>query len=153
MPVAQAIRNPQQLIEQALKQDAPVYQSDDNGSSAHLQRSHKERTGFYKHLMNGVSNMLPFVVGGGILIAISFIFGIKAFDPNDPSFHPVAKALMDIGGGSAFALMIPVLAGFIAMSIADRPGFAPGMVGGFLAANGGAGFLGGLIAGFLAPVR
>jgi fructose PTS system EIIBC or EIIC component len=147
VPVAQAIRNPKQLIEQALNQDAPIYQG--SGNKVETPQS-KPRTGFYKHLMNGVSNMLPFVVGGGILIAISFIFGIKAFDPKDPSFNPIAKALMDIGGGSAFALMIPVLAGFIAMSIADRPGFAPGMVGGFLAANGGAGFLGGLIAGFLA---
>lgn len=147
VPVAQAIRKPEQLIEQALQQDAPIYQ----GSGTKVERPQaKPRTGFYKHLMNGVSNMLPFVVGGGILIAISFIFGIKAFDPKDPSFNPIAKALMDIGGGSAFALMIPVLAGFIAMSIADRPGFAPGMVGGFMAANGGAGFLGGLIAGFLA---
>ncbi len=147
VPVAQAIRNPQQLIEQALKQDAPIYQ----GSGGKIETPQANpRTGFYKHLMNGVSNMLPFVVGGGILIAISFIFGIKAFDPKDPSFNPIAKALMDIGGGSAFALMVPVLAGFIAMSIADRPGFAPGMVGGFMAANGGAGFLGGLIAGFLA---
>lgn len=146
VPVADAIRKPEQLIERALKQDAPIYRA----SGGNRSYASKERTGFYKHLMNGVSNMLPFVVGGGILIAISFIFGIKAFDPNDPSFHPIAKALMDIGGGSAFALMIPVLAGFIAMSIADRPGFAPGMVGGFMAANGGAGFLGGLIAGFLA---
>lgn len=147
VPVAHAIRKPEQLIEQALKQDAPIYQ----GSGTKIETPQaKGRTGFYKHLMNGVSNMLPFVVGGGILIAISFIFGIKAFDPKDPSFHPIAKALMDIGGGSAFALMVPVLAGFIAMSIADRPGFAPGMVGGFMAANGGAGFLGGLIAGFLA---
>jgi PTS system fructose-specific IIC component len=89
------------------------------------------------------------LVGGGILIAISFMFGIKAFDPNDPAFHPFAKLLMDIGGGSAFSLMVPVLAGFIGMSIADRPGFAPAMVGGFIAANNGAGFLGGLIAGFL----
>ncbi|MBE2909205.1 PTS fructose transporter subunit IIA, partial [Anoxybacillus flavithermus] len=146
VPVADAIRKPEQLIERALKQDASIYRA----SGGNRSYASKERTGFYKHLMNGVSNMLPFVVGGGILIAISFIFGIKAFDPNDPSFHPIAKALMDIGGGSAFALMIPVLAGFIAMSIADRPGFAPGMVGGFMAANGGAGFLGGLIAGFLA---
>lgn len=147
VPVAQAIRKPKELIEQALRQDAPIYQ----GSGAKEATTvGKPRTGFYKHLMNGVSNMLPFVVGGGILIAISFIFGIKAFDPKDPSYHPIAKALMDIGGGNAFALMIPVLAGFIAMSIADRPGFAPGMVGGFMAANGGAGFLGGLIAGFLA---
>ncbi|QPA32415.1 PTS fructose transporter subunit IIABC [Thermaerobacillus caldiproteolyticus] len=147
VPVAQAIRKPEQLIEQALQQDAPIYQG--SGTKVETPQA-KPRTGFYKHLMNGVSNMLPFVVGGGILIAISFIFGIKAFDPKDPSFNPIAKALMDIGGGSAFALMIPVLAGFIAMSIADRPGFAPGMVGGFMAANGGAGFLGGLIAGFLA---
>ncbi|ACJ33842.1 Phosphotransferase system (PTS) fructose-specific enzyme II, ABC subunits [Anoxybacillus flavithermus WK1] len=146
VPVADAIRKPEHLIDRALKQDAPIYRA----SSGNRSYASKERTGFYKHLMNGVSNMLPFVVGGGILIAISFIFGIKAFDPNDPSFHPIAKALMDIGGGSAFALMIPVLAGFISMSIADRPGFAPGMVGGFMAANGGAGFLGGLIAGFLA---
>ncbi|MCG3082927.1 fructose-specific PTS transporter subunit EIIC [Anoxybacillus sp. LAT_35] len=146
VPVADAIRKPEHLIDRALKQDAPIYRA----SGGNRSYASKERTGFYKHLMNGVSNMLPFVVGGGILIAISFIFGIKAFDPNDPSFHPIAKALMDIGGGSAFALMIPVLSGFIAMSIADRPGFAPGMVGGFMAANGGAGFLGGLIAGFLA---
>jgi fructose PTS system EIIBC or EIIC component len=147
VPVAQAIRKPKELIEQALKQDAPIYQG---SGTKEATMEGKPRTGFYKHLMNGVSNMLPFVVGGGILIAVSFIFGIKAFDPKDPSYHPMAKALMDIGGGNAFALMIPVLAGFIAMSIADRPGFAPGMVGGFMAANGGAGFLGGLIAGFLA---
>ena len=100
--------------------------------------------------MNGVSNMLPFVVGGGILIAISFMFGILSSNPDDPSYNEFAAALMTIGGGNAFGLMIPVLAGFIAMSIADRPGFAPGMVGGLMAATGGAGFLGGLIAGFLA---
>ena len=94
--------------------------------------------------------MLPFVIGGGILIAICFMFGIHAFDPKDPSFNPFAKVLMDIGGGTAFKLMIPVLAGYIAMSIADRPGLAPGMVGGLIAANSGAGFLGGIIAGFLA---
>ena len=100
--------------------------------------------------MNGVSNMLPFVVGGGILIAISFMFGFNSANPDDPTFNPIAAALMTIGGGNAFALMVPVLAGFIAMSIADRPGFAAGMVGGMLAASGGAGFLGGLVAGFLA---
>ncbi len=148
VPVADGIRKPQQLIERALRQDAPIFQ----GTEETAKREDGEtRTGFYKHLMNGVSNMLPFVVGGGILIALSFIFGIKAFDPKDPSFHPLAKALMDIGGGGgAFSLLVPVLAGFIASSIADRPGFAPGMVGGLLAAQGGAGFLGGLIAGFLA---
>ncbi|SFJ24747.1 PTS fructose transporter subunit IIABC [Thermoflavimicrobium dichotomicum] len=150
VPVAEAIHKPQELIERALNQDAPIYQGSDPDAAQSDQNQRRQRTGFYKHLMNGVSYMLPFVVGGGILIAISFIFGIKASDPNDPSFHPIAKTLMDIGGKNAFALMIPVLAGFIAMSIADRPGFAPGLVGGYLAANGGAGFLGGLIAGFLA---
>ncbi|RZT16407.1 PTS fructose transporter subunit IIABC [Fictibacillus sp. BK138] len=151
VPVAQAIRKPKELIQQALDQDAPVYKSTGTSRSDEKNSTSKSgRSGFYKHLMSGVSNMLPFVVGGGILIAISFIFGIKAFDPNDPSYHPIAEALNTIGGGNAFALMIPVLAGFIAMSIADRPGFAPGMVGGFMAATGGAGFLGGLIAGFLA---
>ncbi|ANX10818.1 PTS fructose transporter subunit IIA [Fictibacillus arsenicus] len=151
VPVAQAIRKPEELIQQALDQDAPVYKSTGTSRSDEKNNTSKSgRSGFYKHLMSGVSNMLPFVVGGGILIAISFIFGIKAFDPNDPSYHPIAEALNTIGGGNAFALMIPVLAGFIAMSIADRPGFAPGMVGGFMAATGGAGFLGGLIAGFLA---
>lgn len=151
VPVAQGIRKPQQLIQQALDQDAPVYKS--NGETSNVEEKKNAspgRSGFYKHLMSGVSNMLPFVVGGGILIAISFIFGINAADPKDPSYHPIAEALSTIGGGNAFALMIPVLAGFIAMSIADRPGFAPGMVGGFMAATGGAGFLGGLIAGFLA---
>jgi fructose PTS system EIIBC or EIIC component len=147
--VAKGIREPQNLIERALKQDGPVFQG--SGSEGSKDSENKDqRSGFYKHLMSGVSNMLPFVVGGGILIALSFMFGIKAFDPEDPSYHPIAEALMTIGGGNAFGLMIPVLAGFIAMSIADRPGFAPGMVGGFMAATGGAGFLGGLIAGFLA---
>lgn len=147
VPVVQGIKNAEGLIKRAVNGDAPVYNHTDDGNN--IGTGGHERTGFYKHLMNGVSNMLPFVVGGGILIAISFMFGIKAFDPSDPSFHPFAKLLMDIGGGSAFALMIPILAGFIGMSIADRPGFAPAMVGGFIAANNGAGFLGGLIAGFL----
>lgn len=149
VPVAQAIRKPKELIDQALSGDAPIYQGSGSGNKDEtIERSGK--SGFYKHLMNGVSNMLPFVVGGGILIALSFLFGINASDPNDPSYSPIAGALMTIGGGNAFGLMIPVLAGFIAMSIADRPGFAPGMIGGFMASTGEAGFLGGLIAGFLA---
>ncbi|QQE74575.1 fructose-specific PTS transporter subunit EIIC [Brevibacillus composti] len=153
VPVAEGIRQPEALLNRAVKQEGKRYQGKGGqtqkaGESAEGDGSHP--FAFYKHLMNGVSNMLPFVVGGGIIIALSFMFGIKAFEPNDPSFHPLAKALMDIGSGSAFALMIPVLAGFIAMSIADRPGFAPGMVGGMLAASSGSGFLGGLIAGFLA---
>ncbi|GAA0373031.1 PTS fructose transporter subunit IIABC [Bacillus horti] len=150
VPVSRAIRNPAELIEKALKQDAPVYQGGSERKEGQEKEQAGQRKGFYKHLMNGVSNMLPFVVGGGILIAISFIFGIEASDPSHPSYHPLAEALMTIGGGNAFGLMIPVLAGFIAMSIADRPGFAPGMVGGLMASTGEAGFLGGLIAGFLA---
>ncbi|MFP3123675.1 fructose-specific PTS transporter subunit EIIC [Ectobacillus funiculus] len=150
VPVAQGIRRPQELIEQALRQDAPIYQGESNAQTDQsAEGGTKERRGFYKHLMSGVSNMLPFVVGGGILIAISFLFGIHASDPNDPSYNPIAAAFMKIGSTNAFALMIPVLAGFIAMSIADRPGFVAGMVGGLMASTGGAGFLGGLIAGFL----
>ncbi|MEG0068417.1 PTS fructose transporter subunit IIABC [Cetobacterium sp.] len=143
--VKEGIKRPQDLIQNALDQKAPIYSSKETSK----QSSGSERKGFYKHLMSGVSNMLPFVVGGGILIAISFIFGIKASDPTDPSFSPIAKLLMDIGGGNAFFLMIPVLAGFIGMSIADRPGFAPAMVGGLISANNGGGFLGGLVGGFL----
>ncbi|QNF29350.1 PTS fructose transporter subunit IIABC [Metabacillus elymi] len=147
VPVAEGIRKPKELIERALKQDATIYQGSGEGRK---EDQNGGRTGFYKHLMNGVSNMLPFVVGGGILIAISFMFGIHASDPNHETYNAFAEALSTIGGGNAFGLMIPVLAGFIALSIADRPGLAPGMVGGFMAAQGGAGFLGGLIAGFLA---
>lgn len=149
-PVADGIRKPQQLIEKALKQDAPVFQGSGKTSNENETKGRGVGSTIYKHLMNGVSNMLPFVVGGGILIAISFMFGFNSANPDDPTFNPIAAALMTIGGGNSFALMVPVLAGFIAMSIADRPGFAAGMVGGMLAASGGAGFLGGLVAGFLA---
>ncbi|WP_078430101.1 PTS fructose transporter subunit IIABC [Alkalihalobacterium alkalinitrilicum] len=149
VPVTDGIRKPKELIEKAVSGNVAVYQS--TGGSQQEGSSEKgSKGGFYKHLMNGVSNMLPFVIGGGILIALSFIFGIEASDPNHPSYHPLAEMLMTIGGGNAFGLMIPVLAAFIAMSIADRPGFAAGMVGGLIAATGGGGFLGGLIAGFLA---
>lgn len=148
VPVVQAMKRPEELINEALSGSAPIY-SNSSSSASESSSSKTERRGFYKHLMNGVSNMLPFVVGGGILIAISFMFGINSADINDPSFSPIAKLLKDIGGGNAFFLMIPVLAGFIGSSIADRPGFAPAMVGGLIAANSGSGFLGGLIAGFL----
>lgn len=146
VPVVQAMKRPKELIEESLSGKAPVY-SNKNTSSTPSGKS--ERTGFYKHLMSGVSNMLPFVVGGGILIAISFMFGIHSADPSSSQYNQLAALLNTIGGKNAFELMIPVLAGFIGMSIADRPGFAPAMVGGFIAANSGAGFLGGLIAGFL----
>lgn len=146
VPVTEGIKNPEKLITEATNNTAPIYTADDKEIAA---AGKKEKTGFYKHLMSGVSNMLPFVVGGGILIAISFMFGIKAFDPNDATFNPIAKLLMDIGGGNAFFLMIPVMAGFIGFSIADRPGFAPAMVAGLISANNGAGFLGALIGGFI----
>ncbi|MGL5243995.1 MAG: PTS fructose transporter subunit IIC, partial [Sarcina sp.] len=146
VPVVQAIKKPKELLEKAANGDVPVYHNSDDSNSSY---GKSERTGFYKHLMNGVSNMLPFVVGGGILVAISFMFGIHSAEIGDPTFSPIAKLLKDIGGGTAFGLMIPVLAGFIGSSIADRPGFAPAMVGGLIAFNSGAGFLGGLIAGFL----
>ena len=146
VPVKEGIKNPEKLIKNAINKVAPIYKSNEQSSGV---TNRKEKTGFYKHLMSGVSNMLPFVVGGGILIALSFMFGITASNPNDPSFNPIAKLLNDIGGGNAFFLMVPVMAGFIGMSIADRPGFAPAMVGGLISLNNGGGFLGGLIGGFL----
>jgi len=150
--VAEGIKRPQQLIDEALAMEEKKAGSADLRDEVNQIKSERssERSGFYKHLMNGVSNMLPLVVAGGLLIAISFIFGINSANPDDPSYSPIAKALMDIGGGSAFALMVPVLAGFIAFSIAGKPGLAPGLIGGMLASNIGAGFLGGIAAGFLA---
>ncbi|KOF09821.1 PTS fructose transporter subunit IIA [Planococcus glaciei] len=153
--VGKAIYETDNLLDRAMTGDAPVYQHDKSKDDA----ADTESKGlFYKHLMNGVSNMLPFVVGGGILIAISFFWGINASNPDSPEYNEFAAMLNTIGGGNAFFLMVPVLAGFIAMSIAERPGFAPGMIGGLIAitvtgvegASGGSGFLGGLIAGFLA---
>jgi PTS system fructose-specific IIC component len=102
--------------------------------------------GPYRHLLTGVSFMLPMVVAGGLLIALSFVFGIDAAKEKGS----LAAALMQIGGGAAFKLMVPLLAGYIAYSIADRPGIAPGMIGGYLASELGAGFLGGIAAGFIA---
>lgn len=146
VPVSDGIRQPEQLLQKAISGKVSVYHGSEKGSEKSENNNHKQRSGFYKHIMNGVSNMLPFVVGGGILIALSFIFD----NPNRTNPHPFGELLMEIGGGNAFMLMVPVLAAFIAMSIADRPGFAPGMVGGLMAGTGEAGFLGGLIAGFLA---
>lgn len=145
VPVAHAIKDPGKLIEEALEMKAPSRDFVANVEKNKEERSSK-RTGPYKHLMNGVSYMLPLVVAGGLLIAISFIFGIEAFKEQGT----FAAALMDIGGGAAFALMVPILAGFIAYSIAEKPGLTPGLIGGMLASKIGAGFLGGIIAGFLA---
>ncbi|MFC0214565.1 PTS fructose transporter subunit IIC [Paenibacillus chartarius] len=145
--VAEAIKNPQRLLAEALAKEAVPAAANyiEQAEQTKEQRS-AQRTGFYKHLMTGVSNMLPLVTAGGLIIALSFVFGIEAFKEQGT----LAAALMDIGSGSAFALMIPILSGFIAFSIADRIGLAPGLVGGMLASKLGAGFLGGIISGFLA---
>jgi len=139
--VKDAIKDPKGLIQKAIDIKLEI-----KVSSEIKEEKKAEKKGPYKHLMTGVSYMIPFVAAGGILIAISFAFGILAF--KQPGTIPAA--LMTIGGGSAFALMIPILAGFIAFSIADRPGLVPGMVGGMLASSLNAGFLGGIVAGFLA---
>ena len=148
--VADGINKPDELITRALSGKAPIYhhtggpvEGEDMGDDESAGRK------IYKHLMNGVSHMLPFVIGGGILIALAFLF--DTFDPANPgnfgSNTPLAKFFKDVGGAS-FGFMLPVLAGFIAMSIADRPGLAVGFVGGAMAASGGSGFLGALLAGF-----
>jgi len=136
-----ALKKTEQEMNKAFA-DATVFQSSGKTQSSQTE----EKKGMYKHLMTGVSHMLPVVIAGGLLIALSFVFGIEAF--KEPG--TIAATLMDIGGGAAFALMIPVLAGFIAFSIADRPGLAPGLIGGMLASSTGAGFLGGIAAGFIA---
>lgn len=137
-----ALKKTAEEMDKAFEQ-ASVYQHTSGSSSS---AASDEKKGAYKHLMTGVSHMLPVVVAGGLIIALSFVFGIEAFKEEGT----LAAALMTIGGGSAFALMIPVLAGYIAFSIADRPGLAPGLVGGMLASSTGAGFLGGIAAGFIA---
>ncbi|MFC6386144.1 fructose-specific PTS transporter subunit EIIC [Sporolactobacillus kofuensis] len=156
-PVTDGIRKPEELINQVLDGKAPVYQGDGGASKATEEASESsgKKLNIYKNLMNGVTYMLPFVVGGGILIAISFMIAslmhIDLRPITDVSeVHNFASLLSYIGSANAMYLMIPILAGFIAMSIADRPGLAPGMVGGLMALTSNAGFLGGLIAGFLA---
>ncbi|MGR5407447.1 PTS fructose transporter subunit IIBC [Vibrio sp. PNB22_8_1] len=137
-----ALKKTAEELDKAFEQ-ATVYQHSGASSAS---SATDEKKGAYKHLMTGVSHMLPVVVAGGLIIALSFVFGIEAFKEQGT----LAAALMKIGGDSAFALMIPVLAGYIAFSIADRPGLAPGLVGGMLASSTGAGFLGGIAAGFIA---
>jgi len=139
-----ALKQPQQTLERALNEARPL--SEAAPAEGKAVASSGEKTGPYKHLLTGVSYMLPMVVAGGLLIALSFVFGIEAFKEEGT----LAAALMKIGGESAFQLMVPLLAGYIAYSIADRPGLAPGMIGGLLASSLGAGFIGGIIAGFLA---
>jgi len=137
-----ALKKTEEEIEKAFAQ-ATIYAAN---SSNNTSSATEDKKGVYKHLMTGVSHMLPVVVAGGLCIALSFIFGIQAFKEQGT----LAAALMTIGGGTAFKLMIPVFAGFIAFSIADRPGLAPGLIGGMLASSIGSGFLGGIAAGFIA---
>ncbi|MDN5514650.1 MAG: fructose-specific PTS transporter subunit EIIC [Pseudomonas sp.] len=139
-----ALKQPQQTLERALSEARPL--SEAASTEGKAAASSGEKSGPYKHLLTGVSYMLPMVVAGGLLIALSFVFGIEAFK-EEGTF---AAALMQIGGDAAFKLMVPVLAGYIAYSIADRPGLAPGMIGGLLASSLGAGFIGGIAAGFIA---
>ncbi|WP_372875719.1 fructose-specific PTS transporter subunit EIIC [Pseudomonas sp.] len=138
-----ALKQPRQTLERALAEAQPLA---GGGQGETSQSGPAAQGGPYKHLLTGVSYMLPMVVAGGLMIALSFVFGIEAFKEEGS----LAAALMQIGGEAAFKLMVPVLAGYIAYSIADRPGLAPGMIGGLLASSLGAGFIGGIIAGFLA---
>ena len=152
--VANGINKAEELLREAMSGAAPVYhasQSDKDSAESAIDAKDSFGRQIYKHLMNGVSHMLPFVIGGGILIALAFLF--DTFDPanakNFGSGTPLSAFLIKIGGAS-FGFMLPVLAGYIAMSIADRPGLVAGFVGGLLASQGGSGFLGALIAGFAA---
>ena len=155
-PVADGIYKTEKLLTDAVNGNAPIYHHDGGSDSEGANESgEKESVGrkIYKDLMNGVSHMLPFVIGGGILIALSFLwdsmFGFGAAAPSFGTQTPVSSTLNFIGNIS-FNLMVPVLAGYIAMSIGDRPALAVGFVGGMIAYLGDSGFIGGLVAGFLA---
>lgn len=158
--VSDGINKAEELIKRIAAGDAPVFKASGKKEASHSSVGGKESIGhkIYKHLMNGVSHMLPFVVGGGILIAIAFLIDGFSVDLNSlpadqrANFGTITQtAAMFKGiGGTAFGFMLPILAGFIAMSIADRPGLAVGFVGGSIAANGTSGFLGALVAGFVA---
>lgn len=158
--VSDGINKTEELIKRIAAGDAPVFKASGKKEASHSSVGGKESVGhqIYKHLMNGVSHMLPFVVGGGILIAIAFLIDGFSVDLNSlpadqrANFGTItqAAAMFKGIGGTAFGFMLPILAGFIAMSIADRPGLAVGFVGGSIAANGTSGFLGALVAGFVA---
>lgn len=158
--VSDGINKTEELVKRIAAGDAPVFKASGKKEASHSSIGGKESIGhqIYKHLMNGVSHMLPFVVGGGILIAIAFLIDGFSVDLNSlpadqrANFGTITQgaALFKGIGGTAFGFMLPILAGFIAMSVADRPGLAVGFVGGSIAANGTSGFLGALVAGFVA---
>jgi len=145
--VGRAVKEPKKVLEETIKAG--------ESSILYLAKKDKERkkeqqVGVYKHLMSGVSFMIPVVVTGGILLALSFMFGINSTTVGDPSYNIIAVALANMGGNAALALMIPVLAAGMAYSIADRAGIAPGLIAGELAKLTGSGFIGGIIGGLLA---
>ena len=155
--VSKGINKPNELIDEIVSGNVAIYKS--NSKKANNEAKDSTGHSIYKHLMNGVSHMLPFVVGGGILIALAFLVDGMSYDINSltdaqranfGTLTPLANFLKGQVGGVAFGFMLPVLAGFIAMSIADRPGLAVGILGGSIAADGTSGFLGALAAGFIA---
>lgn len=150
VPVKEAIHHPEELINKILTGQAARRKNSDAFSDA-LETIPATSVGrqIYRHLMSGVANMLPFVVAGGILIALSFLWGIYSADPHSAQYSPIAATLMKIGQ-QAFSIMVPVFTAYIAYSISGRPGMVAGFVGGLLANTSGAGFLGGIIAGFAA---
>ncbi|MBJ7677524.1 PTS transporter subunit EIIA [Weissella confusa] len=169
VPVAEGIRHPEALIDKALSGDAPIYETSETASSSVSDEKMSLGKAFYRHLMSGVSSMLPFVIGGGIAIALAFLIDQSLGVPHDAlsqlgTYHPAAAFFKQIGD-TAFNFMLPVLAGYIAYSIAEKPGLVAGFVAGALAANGysifnvgldtshqpvPSGFLGALVGGFLA---
>ncbi len=158
VPVKDGVSKPKELIEKAMSGTAPIYHGNGSGASEEAVSTEKGWHKIYKDLMNGVSHMLPFIVGGGIMIAIAFMIDgffvdMDTLDMAERTLFgtitPAAAFFKNVGG-IAFGLMLPVLAGYIAESIAERPGLVAGFVGGMMAANGTSGFLGALIAGFAA---
>ena len=151
VPVADGIRKPEVLLGKILQGEAPVY---GEGKDVEMADGREEVRGrgkkVYRDLMNGVSHMLPFVIGGGILIAVAFLLDDYSLNPANFGSNLPQAAFFKAIGDAAFGFMLPILAGYIAMGIADRPALAPGFVGGFLAKEGGSGFLGALLAGFAA---
>lgn len=147
VPVQEGIRNPEKLINDIINGKAKVRKS----KNIIKNENENETVGrqIYKHLMNGVSYMLPFVVAGGILIALSFLWGINSSDTKSPQFNAFAAMIKNIGS-QAFSVMVPIFAAYIASSIGSKPGLVAGFVGGLIANATGAGFIGGIIAGFLA---
>lgn len=158
VPVKKAISSPSGVVDEALtkmvtgraeRKDKVIKETTTEPEEENLSVGKKIAREFYTHVMSGVSYMIPFVVVGGIFIAISFMFGIYASDPSSSQYNIWAGFFNEVGGNAAFKLYVPILAGFISWSIADKAGLAPGMIGGMMAVNGGSGFLGGMVAGFL----